>query len=119
MEVASEISFVTADEIIEKLKRNPYHYNHQKVSSGVLLAPVSSFWLQLLMSYPYLMINTPDLMKKTFFSPTFPDSMTREIYSKSDENCTYGVGYDMIEVQVMKLCWLDLKLGRCFIFSRI
>ncbi|CAB5211745.1 hypothetical protein RhiirA5_429990 [Rhizophagus irregularis] len=25
MEVASEISFVTADEIIEKLKRNPYH----------------------------------------------------------------------------------------------
>ncbi|CAB4489809.1 unnamed protein product [Rhizophagus irregularis] len=75
MEVASEISFsIFASHLMgEGITQQNLQDNHQKVSNGVLFATIPSFRLQLLMSYPYLMINTPGLMKKTFFSPAFPD----------------------------------------------
>src|SRR4051812_33598435 len=80
--------------------------NHQKVSGGVLLASVSPLlyktsifsvlsrkpdWLTikaLLTLNPYLTIETPELMKKAFFSSAFPDSMAREIHPKLDKTCS-------------------------------
>src|SRR5438034_11425858 len=80
--------------------------NHQKVSGGILFASVSPLlyktsifsvltrkpdWLTikaLLTFNPYLTIETPELMKKAFFSSEFPDSMAKEIHPKLDKTCS-------------------------------
>ncbi|CAB4489871.1 uncharacterized protein OCT59_011867 [Rhizophagus irregularis] len=116
-ELVNDISSVT-DEITEKTKEKPIlvghsmgggltqkylQDNHHKVSGGVLLASVSPLinksgifsskvdWLTikaLLTLNPYLIIETPELMKKAFFSKAFPDSMAKEIHPKLDKNCS-------------------------------
>jgi alpha-beta hydrolase superfamily lysophospholipase len=76
--------------------------NHQKVSGGVLLASASPLFYKsdvnsridwrtikaLITLNPYLMIETPELMKKAFFSSAFPDSMAKEIHAKLDKNAS-------------------------------
>jgi len=77
--------------------------NHQKVSCGVLFASISPYLYKtsiftyilrrpilpslksLVTLNQYAMYETPELMKKAFFSSAFPDSMAREIHPRFEK----------------------------------